>query len=95
MSHNLEEAKKELKNAGFRQGKSVDMPTFITLQYSGLMLNGCELNLYISYNDNNVRTEGVVSYPNGNRWTVYDVTGVDGLFAVIADSKPKLLRRSV
>ena len=93
MPKEFSEAVKKLQSAGFKQGKICNTGLYKTVNYSGITKDGCELNLYISYNDIAIRTEGFLTRPNGISSKVYDINGIQGLHTVIDQSKRNLIPR--
>lgn len=81
----------ECKRLGFARKTVADNQRTKTIMLSNMLVNGCELDLYVTYSDTQVRTEGFMVAPNGEKQVVYDFLGVQGLTAAIMDCRNNLV----
>ena len=81
----------ECKRLGFTRKTVADNPKTKTILLSNMLINGCELHLYVTYSDVQVRTEGFMIAPNSEKQPIYDFLGVQGFKAAVMDCKPNLV----
>lgn len=81
----------ECVNLGFKRKTVEETPQTKTILLSNMLKNGFELHLYVTYSEVQVRTEGFMVAPNGEKCLVYDFLGVQGLKAALMDCRSNLM----